>query len=150
LVVAVAPLYLWVLARGVGLLAENNAMYDENLSIDPWIDAFALGAVIMTAMSAKPLLDFKILDSTVGRCAILAVIQRVAVIEEREPPSIDLNWHESMIDLTSFVDIEGNIAPEDCFLSRQVVDYPAEDGEVFFAAFIERTRHAPGYASAAL
>lgn len=48
----------------------------------------------------------------------------------------------------SFVDIEGNIAPEDCFLSRQIVDYPAEDPEAFFAAFIERTRHAPAYASA--
>ncbi|NWB96875.1 alpha/beta hydrolase [Pseudomonas gingeri] len=48
----------------------------------------------------------------------------------------------------SFVDIEGNIAPEDCFLSRQIVDYPAEDPEVFFSAFIERTRQAPAYASA--
>lgn len=48
----------------------------------------------------------------------------------------------------SFVDIEGNIAPEDCFLSRQVVDYPADDPEAFFSAFIERTRHAPDYASA--
>ncbi|WP_043229468.1 alpha/beta fold hydrolase [Pseudomonas sp. CF161] len=48
----------------------------------------------------------------------------------------------------SFVDIEGNIAPEDCFLSRQIVDYPADDPEVFFSAFIERTRQAPAYASA--
>lgn len=48
----------------------------------------------------------------------------------------------------SFVDIEGNIAPEDCFLSRQIIDYPSNDPEVFFAAFIERARHAPAYASA--
>ncbi|MGY2372896.1 alpha/beta fold hydrolase [Pseudomonas sp. SDO524_S393] len=48
----------------------------------------------------------------------------------------------------SFVDIEGNIAPEDCFLSRQIVDYPAQDPEAFFSAFIERTRQAPAYASA--
>ena len=27
----------------------------------------------------------------------------------------------------SFVDIEGNIAPEDCFLSRQAIDYPDGD-----------------------
>jgi pimeloyl-ACP methyl ester carboxylesterase len=26
----------------------------------------------------------------------------------------------------SFVDIEGNVAPEDCFLSRQIVDYPSD------------------------
>lgn len=48
----------------------------------------------------------------------------------------------------SFVDIEGNIAPEDCFLSRQIVDYPSDDPHAFFAAFIERARQAPAYASA--
>lgn len=48
----------------------------------------------------------------------------------------------------SFVDIEGNIAPEDCFLSRQIVDHPRDDDERFFDDFIQRTRHAPAYASA--
>ncbi|AIU87541.1 alpha/beta hydrolase [Pectobacterium carotovorum subsp. carotovorum] len=48
----------------------------------------------------------------------------------------------------SFTDIEGNIAPEDCFLSRQIVEHPHTDSEVFFERFIERTRHAPAYASA--
>lgn len=48
----------------------------------------------------------------------------------------------------SFTDIEGNIAPEDCFLSRQIVGDPEADAERFFDAFIERTRHAPAYASA--
>jgi pimeloyl-ACP methyl ester carboxylesterase len=50
----------------------------------------------------------------------------------------------------SFVDIEGNVAPEDCFLSRQIVDYPSDSAERFFDDFIERTRHAPAFASAAL
>ncbi|WP_412705833.1 Proline iminopeptidase [Aeromonas rivipollensis] len=40
----------------------------------------------------------------------------------------------------SFTSIEGNLAPEDCFLSRQVHEHPAEGDEAFFAAFIERTR----------
>jgi pimeloyl-ACP methyl ester carboxylesterase len=48
----------------------------------------------------------------------------------------------------SFVNIEGNIAPEDCFLSRQIVDHPRQDAEQFFDDFIERARHAPAYASA--
>ncbi|MFO3673552.1 alpha/beta fold hydrolase [Pseudomonas protegens] len=48
----------------------------------------------------------------------------------------------------SFVDIEGNIAPEDCFLSRQIVDYPEADAQRFLDDFIERARHAPAYASA--
>jgi pimeloyl-ACP methyl ester carboxylesterase len=48
----------------------------------------------------------------------------------------------------SFVDIEGNIAPEDCFLSRQIIDYPQADAERFFDDFIERTLHAPANSSA--
>lgn len=48
----------------------------------------------------------------------------------------------------SFTDIEGNIAPEDCFLSRQIQEYPASDAEQFFTDFILRTSQAPDYASA--
>ncbi|WP_175765975.1 alpha/beta fold hydrolase [Burkholderia ambifaria] len=48
----------------------------------------------------------------------------------------------------SFVDIEGNIAPEDCFLSRQIVDHPRDSAEQFLDDFIDRTRRAPAYASA--
>ncbi|MFK0107048.1 alpha/beta fold hydrolase [Streptomyces sp. NPDC091217] len=38
----------------------------------------------------------------------------------------------------SFVDIEGNLAPEDCFLSRQIVTHRTDDPEHFLAAFAER------------
>jgi pimeloyl-ACP methyl ester carboxylesterase len=48
----------------------------------------------------------------------------------------------------SFIDIEGNLAPEDCFLSRQVITHPADDADGFFDAFVERTRRAPFYSSA--
>jgi pimeloyl-ACP methyl ester carboxylesterase len=48
----------------------------------------------------------------------------------------------------SFVDIEGNLGPEDCFLSRQILTHPADDAAGFFDAFVERTRRAPHYASA--
>lgn len=56
--------------------------------------------------------------------------------------------HEQPHRLLSFVDIEGNVAPEDCFLSRQVVDYPADTAEAFFDDFIERTWRSPFYSSA--
>lgn len=56
--------------------------------------------------------------------------------------------HQCPERVLSFVDIEGNIAPEDCFLSRQIHNYPQDDAERFFDDFIERTRHAPAYASA--
>lgn len=45
----------------------------------------------------------------------------------------------------SFVDIKGNLAPEDCFLSRQIFDFPAEDPVVFFDDFINRTRSAMSF-----
>ncbi|WP_231389462.1 alpha/beta fold hydrolase [Dickeya chrysanthemi] len=48
----------------------------------------------------------------------------------------------------SFVDIEGNIAPEDCFLSRQIVTYADDDAGRFFDEFIRRTHASPAWSSA--
>jgi pimeloyl-ACP methyl ester carboxylesterase len=56
--------------------------------------------------------------------------------------------HQDPGRVLSFVDIEGNLAPEDCFLSRQVLTHPAVDAEGFFGDFIERARRSPSYASA--
>ena len=53
--------------------------------------------------------------------------------------------HEESQRVRSFTNIEGNVAPEDCFLSRQVIDYPAQSAEAFFDDFIERTWHSPFY-----
>lgn len=56
--------------------------------------------------------------------------------------------HEEPDRIQSFVDIEGNIAPEDCFLSRQIHDHDREDDAGFFRDFINRTRLASDPASA--
>ncbi|WP_241007215.1 MULTISPECIES: alpha/beta fold hydrolase [Pectobacterium] len=48
----------------------------------------------------------------------------------------------------SFTNIEGNIAPEDCFLSRQIINYPSDNAGEFFEHFIERTRFSPYFSSA--
>ncbi len=56
--------------------------------------------------------------------------------------------HQDPGRVLSFVDIEGNLAPEDCFLSGQVLNHPSGDAESFFGDFIERTRRSPFYASA--
>jgi pimeloyl-ACP methyl ester carboxylesterase len=45
----------------------------------------------------------------------------------------------------SFTDIEGNVAPEDCFLSRQIVDYPSNAPTEFLDRFIERMWQTPGF-----
>jgi pimeloyl-ACP methyl ester carboxylesterase len=57
--------------------------------------------------------------------------------------------HESPRRIASFIDIEGNVAPEDCFLSRQVVDHSSDDAQAFFDDFIERNWQSP-YHSCAL
>lgn len=56
--------------------------------------------------------------------------------------------HQAPGRVLSFINIEGNVTSEDCFLSRQVVSHPSEDAESFFEGFIERTRHLPFYSSA--
>lgn len=48
----------------------------------------------------------------------------------------------------SFVNIKGNLAPEDCFLSRQIFMFPADDDDAFMDAFIERTRTSGSFANA--
>jgi pimeloyl-ACP methyl ester carboxylesterase len=56
--------------------------------------------------------------------------------------------HQDPRRVLSFVDIEGNLDPEDCFLSRQVLTHPRNDDESFLDDFIERTRRSPFYSSA--
>lgn len=48
----------------------------------------------------------------------------------------------------SFSDVEGNVAPEDCFLSRQIVSFPAATPQNFLDAFIARTLERPALGSA--
>ncbi|MEM8631636.1 MAG: alpha/beta fold hydrolase, partial [Pseudomonadota bacterium] len=48
----------------------------------------------------------------------------------------------------SFFDIEGNLAPEDCFLSRQIIDHPANSPEDFLKGFKDRVGQRAEYSSA--
>lgn len=49
--------------------------------------------------------------------------------------------------VATFVDIEGNLAPEDCFLSRQIRSHTHDDPKVFLARFAERAWSSPDWAS---
>ncbi|MFF7984352.1 alpha/beta fold hydrolase [Streptomyces sp. NPDC007901] len=48
----------------------------------------------------------------------------------------------------SFVDIEGYLAPEDCFLSRQIVTHRTDDPAHFLAGFADRARRSTETSSA--
>ncbi len=56
--------------------------------------------------------------------------------------------HEHPDRVLSFFNIEGNIASEDCFLSRQIIDYPADTAEDFFRDFQTRVKSRTEYGSA--
>ncbi|KAJ5947260.1 alpha/beta-hydrolase [Penicillium verhagenii] len=47
----------------------------------------------------------------------------------------------------SFIDIKGNLAPEDCFLSRQIFNFPSEDPGAFLEDFISRVRKSKSFGS---
>lgn len=49
--------------------------------------------------------------------------------------------------VAGFVNIEGNIAPEDCFLSRQIVNLHRADPEEFLSDFIDRLRSSRYYSA---
>jgi len=55
--------------------------------------------------------------------------------------------HEEGDRVLSFVDIEGNVAPEDCFLSRQIVSHSSDDPHRFFADFVERNWRGADFSS---
>lgn len=56
---------------------------------------------------------------------------------------------QSLQRVASFIDIEGNLAPEDCFLSRQILDHRRDSPEEFFADFRARVS-ASRFAASAL
>lgn len=45
----------------------------------------------------------------------------------------------------SFSNIEGNVAPEDCFLSRQILEHPVEDPQAFLSDFALRAWNSPDF-----
>jgi pimeloyl-ACP methyl ester carboxylesterase len=47
----------------------------------------------------------------------------------------------------SFINIKGNLAQEDCFLSRQILHFPSNDPDIFVEEFIKRTRISPLYSN---
>ncbi|KAJ5098128.1 alpha/beta-hydrolase [Penicillium argentinense] len=56
--------------------------------------------------------------------------------------------HRNPEKVLSFVNIKGNLAPEDCFLSRQIFTFKSDDPQDFFNAFIDRTRTGGAYGNA--
>ena len=56
--------------------------------------------------------------------------------------------HQEPDRVLSFTDIEGNLAPEDCFLSRQILTRPCDDNDGFLDDIAERARRSCSSSSA--
>ncbi len=56
--------------------------------------------------------------------------------------------HQEPDRVLSFTDIEGNLAPEDCFLSRQILTRPGDDDDGFLDDVAERARRSRSSSSA--
>lgn len=56
--------------------------------------------------------------------------------------------HQHRNRVLGFINIEGNVAPEDCFLSRQIMDHPADTPEAFLDGFVERVKMRQEYSIA--
>ena len=55
--------------------------------------------------------------------------------------------HQHPEQVAGFINIEGNVAPEDCFLSRQIISHPHTDPHEFLRLFADRVRNSRYYAS---
>jgi pimeloyl-ACP methyl ester carboxylesterase len=53
--------------------------------------------------------------------------------------------HDLGTRVISFTNIEGNVAPEDCFLSRQIIEFDADSQQVFLDEFVRRAWSSHSY-----
>jgi pimeloyl-ACP methyl ester carboxylesterase len=116
---------------GRGVLAYDAPGFGESACDD--LESLSIAFLVATAraaLAAAGIHRFHLVGHSMGGLTAL-------MLADAEPERV-----------LSFADIEGNVAPEDTFLSRQIITHPAGDAEGFFESFIERTRRAPDHASA--
>jgi pimeloyl-ACP methyl ester carboxylesterase len=129
-----------VFLHGFGSTKEDYAdvVQNEHLAEHPVLayDAPGCGATTCADLSA---ISIPFLLSTAEQILQAARIDRfhlvghsmggltALLLSDREPARI-----------ASFTDIEGNLAPEDCFLSRQITTHAHDDPDAFLARFASR------------
>jgi pimeloyl-ACP methyl ester carboxylesterase len=88
-----------------------------------------LVSVAVAVLEAKGIKRFHLIGHSMGGLTAL-------LLADQQPTQV-----------ASFVNIEGNLAPEDCFLSRQIISHPHGDPDTFLADFAERAWNSGHYAS---
>ncbi|CEI60097.1 hypothetical protein FVEN_g8114 [Fusarium venenatum] len=90
-------------------------------------DPSKLSMPLLVSIAEKVLDHFKITRYHLVGHSMGGLVSNL--LAQRQPSSV-----------LSFINIKGNLAPEDCFLSRQIVDFSSDDPDVFMDEFIKRTR----------
>jgi len=88
-----------------------------------------LVSVAQRVLQAKKISRFHLIGHSMGGLTAL-------LLASREPACV-----------ASFVNIEGNVAPEDCFLSRQIISHAHPDPQDFFRDFQKRVGNSRYYSS---
>lgn len=88
-----------------------------------------LVSVALEVLNSKNIDDFHLIGHSMGGLTAL-------LLADQYPSRV-----------LSFVDIEGNLAPEDCFLSRQIISHAHPDPENFFKDFQDRVWKSRYYSS---
>jgi pimeloyl-ACP methyl ester carboxylesterase len=88
-----------------------------------------LVSVASEVLRAKRIERFHLIGHSMGGLTAL-------LLADRDPTKV-----------ASFVNIEGNLAPEDCFLSRQIVSHAHHDPRIFLDQFADRIWNAGSYSS---
>jgi pimeloyl-ACP methyl ester carboxylesterase len=88
-----------------------------------------LVSVASEVLRARQIGRFHIIGHSMGGLTAL-------ILANRDPTKI-----------VSFINIEGNLAPEDCFLSRQIISHATDDPNSFLAEFTERAWNSSSFAS---
>ncbi len=136
-----------VLLHGFGSTKEDYADMArvERFGGRPIIafDAPGCGDTECTDLSA---VSIPFLQQTLQRVLELCGVRRCHLVGHSMGGLTALMYADDHRDVPlSFTNIEGNVAPEDCFLSRQIIDYPSSTPSEFLDRFIERMWQTPGF-----
>ncbi|KAL5086882.1 hypothetical protein Trisim1_008631 [Trichoderma cf. simile WF8] len=119
-----------------GFSGQSFLAYDAPGCGESWCEDLSkvnIGFLVKTAEAVLhhfQILEFHVVGHSMGGLTALE-------LAHRKPDAI-----------RSFVNIKGNLAPEDCFISRQIFDWHSEDMDEFFNEFILRCRQSPFYSAA--
>jgi pimeloyl-ACP methyl ester carboxylesterase len=116
---------------GGGFVAFDAPGFGGSTSSDPsGVSIESLADVAEAVLQRLAIEEFHVVGHSMGGLTALRLAERI-------PDRV-----------LSFVNIEGNLAHEDCFLSRQIIAYPAGDPEVFLEELAARTHSASEFSSA--